>query len=803
MTEPAATASGAGDLAFWAALPAAARSRIARALREGGGGRGDGSDDDDRKGIDAEKKTDKENNQPLSVPPPSFRPPPRRGVSIVHALVSLSTAAQAAFELDELLEERGSPGGIVGGEGGGGGERGAGNAPSAPAAARLVRSDVACWLGEGEDENEGFPSLPPALSAVRSALLSLRAVLEAEGKWDVGGRASVMSARYESGGRYARHSDEKSHDDDSDSKSPRRRRRTVTAICYLDDAGRKTREDEEEEEEEEEGGGGRGGGGGGELVLFPWSSLSSLSPPFSRSSSFPEPRVVVPPSPGLSVCFDSTLQHEVLPLIRSRGPRRAVTVFFYSSSSSGGGGGGEKEGEGEEAEEDEEKAISPPTTTTTETPTSTTAASEARRRLRITRAGHIFVSVPSFRDPETRWTLHSLFESADHPEKVTAGVVWQVSPGGGGENCGENENENGENGDDDDDLMKPVAKNKKDISFYHSRVRSARLPDKDASGPCAARAIAASLWKGEEFFLSVDAHSRFARGWDTKLTKMLLEAERLEEKENASRPSHPVLTTYPPSYEGEGPAARIPEQNENHFATLLCASHFGPEGVLRLVGKKWRWRKEKNKISRSCPPPPRPRPPSSFTPIRSLFWAAGFSFSRAHFGVCAPTRYEDSGSAAVAASPLLSTSGAFWGEEPDVAARALHAGFRFWAPPPAAAAVFTRYDRSQVRGAPPVGARGSGEAAAAGRRLAAVFGGGNSDDDCDSDPLFSSSESEIENRYGRDVAGMWKKALGVDWRERTIEERAKRGGVDENDEEVELLGSDEEGDGGGKGFSVV
>jgi hypothetical protein len=405
--------------------------------------------------------------------------------------------------------------------------------------------------------------------------------------------------------------------------------------------------------------------------------------------------------------------------------------------------------------------------------------------------------VPSFRDPETRWTLRSLFENAERPERVAAGVVWQVEAR------------------DDEDLMRPVGADSPELlSLYHSRVRSARLAAADASGPCAARAIAASLWQGEEFFLSVDAHSRFAKGWDSKLSKALAEAERLEEEEAAAAaaaaaaragegrsasalasrgegsrfPFHPVLTSYPPSYEGEGPAARIPFEAEENgsapFATLLCASRFGAEGVLRLVGKRWRRREEKTKNAASSP----------FAPIRSLFWAAGLSFSRAHFAVCAPTRYESD----------AWTRGLFWGEEHDVATRALAAGYRFWAPPPAAAVVFTRYDRSQVRGAPPVGARGSAEAAAAGKRLAAVFSGENGRGG-DGDPFFS-SPSEVGARYGPDVAGLWREGLGVDWRAQMIDERARRGGVDKDDEEVEFCSGDEGGGGGGGGgedFSVL
>jgi len=794
MTEPPA----GNDLAFWAALPAAARSRIATALRQeesqlnkGAEEReeGDGKDGD---GIEATKEEEaKLRPRPLSLPA-SFRPPSRRGVSVVHHLVPAETAARAARELDEVLKRRGSPGGLVGAAG----ERGRGSSSNAS----LIRNDTACWLGESETSSSP-PS--PALTAVRTALLSLRAVLGQE--WDISGRVSVMAASYLSGGRYARHADEKEEEEEEEeeegeegdedkaggggdgegaSKSrPRRRerrqkrrRRTITAICYLDDAGRCQREEQEELE-----------GGGGELVLYPWSSFPSS---LSSSASFPQPRVVVPPSPGLCVCFDSSLQHEVLPLIRNRGPRRAVTVFFYS-----------REEEEDEKEEGKEKATeaktststASTTTTTTATTanTSSTAASRARSELRITRPGNIFVSVPSFRDPETRWTLQSLFESADRPERVTAGVVWQVSPGGG---SGE-KNETGDNDDDDDeDLLKPVAaRDPKQLALYHSRVRSARLPAADATGPCAARAIAASLWQGEEFYLSVDAHSRFARGWDTRLRETLFAAEGKEKEKNADSPFHPVLTSYPPCYEGEGPAARIPEEEESEngdypFATLLCASHFGDEGFLRLVGKKWRWKKEN--IS------------SRFTPIRSLFWAAGFSFSRAHFAVCPPTRYEDSASSHW-------TRGLFWGEEHDVLLRASRAGFRFWAPPPASTVVFTRYERSQVRGAPPVGARGSCGAAAAGKRLAAAFGGGRGrsdendaeNDTADETSLSFFSKAEVEARYGPNVAAVWRDDLGVDWKERTIEERVKRGGRGKGDEEeeVEFLDAEEKG----KGFSVL
>ena len=58
-------------------------------------------------------------------------------------------------------------------------------------------------------------------------------------------------------------------------------------------------------------------------------------------------------------------------------------------------------------------------------------------------------------------------------------------------------------------------------------------------------------------------------------------------------------------WQGEGPGARLPE---NRRPTLLRASHFGADGMLRLVGSRLA----------AC----------ADAPLPSLFWAAGMSFSR-------------------------------------------------------------------------------------------------------------------------------------------------------------------------------
>lgn len=91
---------------------------------------------------------------------------------------------------------------------------------------------------------------------------------------------------------------------------------------------------------------------------------------------------------------------------------------------------------------------------------------------------------------------------------------------------------------------------------------------------------------------------RFARHWDTKLLAALAAAEKRSPKV--------VLSSYPPPYEGLGPAAWIPEDSR---PTFLQPKEFGPDGLLRLTGR-------------------RGVAGSSELVRRGPFWAAGFSFSR-------------------------------------------------------------------------------------------------------------------------------------------------------------------------------
>ena len=71
------------------------------------------------------------------------------------------------------------------------------------------------------------------------------------------------------------------------------------------------------------------------------------------------------------------------------------------------------------------------------------------------------------------------------------------------------------------------------------QIRVDRVDCKLATGPCWARYRAQQLWRGEEYYLSIDSHTRFIKDWD----KLLLEQLALCPSTKA------IITTYPVGYE--------------------------------------------------------------------------------------------------------------------------------------------------------------------------------------------------------------------------------------------------------------
>eukprot|EP00808_Paulinella_micropora_P032111 g66010.t1 len=222
----------------------------------------------------------------------------------------------------------------------------------------------------------------------------------------------------------------------------------------------------------------------------------------------------------------------------------------------------------------------------------------------------IFVSIISYRDSEVGRTLESLFTQAERPGQVWVGLVLQH------------------------DAAEEEAQGWFRYQGAHlGQITTLRLDWQQAKGPCFARALAQTLWRGERFLLQIDSHMRFSRGWDRDLRHMWAQCRR--------RSQRPVLTTYPLGYELGQPAPTAREPN------LLCAKAFDAlDGMLRITGK----------TLAACPA----------EPIQGLFWAAGFHFSEAW--VMAEVPYD----------PNLKDL--FFGEESAMAARLYTHGWDFFVP---------------------------------------------------------------------------------------------------------------------------
>ena len=102
----------------------------------------------------------------------------------------------------------------------------------------------------------------------------------------------------------------------------------------------------------------------------------------------------------------------------------------------------------------------------------------------------VFISIASYRDPLLPFTVLRALANAQAPQELHFGVVDQSPPPPPG-------------------TPAPTAE--------PARVSYVRIDPVFARGPCWARAIAMSLYDGEDWFFQVDSHMDFEPGWDTRL----------------------------------------------------------------------------------------------------------------------------------------------------------------------------------------------------------------------------------------------------------------------------------------------
>ncbi len=178
----------------------------------------------------------------------------------------------------------------------------------------------------------------------------------------------------------------------------------------------------------------------------------------------------------------------------------------------------------------------------------------------------IFVIVPAYRDPECLPTLIDIFAKARHPERIFPTVCWQSVP------------------ELDADML-PRGGLHRNVTIQDFHVN-------DAHGVCWARNMTQQNYRGEDYVLYIDSHSRFIPGWDELIINEL----------KACPAEKPVLAGYPAGY--------TPPHNLDIGAapTVMRAHPFNENGEVRFRSVY---------LSRV---PERP--------LRGAFIAGGFIFTR-------------------------------------------------------------------------------------------------------------------------------------------------------------------------------
>ena len=139
----------------------------------------------------------------------------------------------------------------------------------------------------------------------------------------------------------------------------------------------------------------------------------------------------------------------------------------------------------------------------------------------------IFVSVASYRDPDTQKTLDCLIESAYNPKRLRIVVIEQ--------------------------------NDKTDKFACEPRDNVRVMRNVEAKGPAWARYLASSLWSNERWYLQIDSHMIFVKNWDKYIVEEMLNIQRLRKED----PEKCVITCYPP-----------PQTNKDIFVSSVTEKWF-------------------------------------------------------------------------------------------------------------------------------------------------------------------------------------------------------------------------------------
>lgn len=125
----------------------------------------------------------------------------------------------------------------------------------------------------------------------------------------------------------------------------------------------------------------------------------------------------------------------------------------------------------------------------------------------------IFISVASYRDRELPKTLKSCIDNAKNPDDLHFGILSQ-----------------------DEKNKHPKLDFVKNKTYEHMHMKFAK-------GAGYARKICMDMYDGQDYFLQIDSHMRFAKNWDVRMITILKQAQEIANNEKI------ILSQFPAPYQ--------------------------------------------------------------------------------------------------------------------------------------------------------------------------------------------------------------------------------------------------------------
>lgn len=158
----------------------------------------------------------------------------------------------------------------------------------------------------------------------------------------------------------------------------------------------------------------------------------------------------------------------------------------------------------------------------------------------------IFISIASYRDPELSRTIRSAIDNATYPEELYFSVVLQE-----------------------------IEREEPDLSWV-SNLSLTKMHPKFARGAGYARYLAIQEYQNQDYFLQIDSHTLFEKGWDELCIDQLNKAQEIADNKKI------ILSYFPPPF-------HIENKKEISFPKLDKERKPYPTKQVPILNKRQEW----------------------------------------------------------------------------------------------------------------------------------------------------------------------------------------------------------------------